>query len=459
MLADSDKETISVCSRDFENPGAMDRWIRRYLEWKRREGPVVFLDSQLDGHAASGRGYIAAHPVTIIRARVSDDREENSWDALKAFRSAHPDWMFGWFGYDMKNDTETLTSGHPDPVGLPDLFFFVPAVVLAVDRKQCRLEVLKGDPSELATEQPEFEDASTRMESTCANELLQGILDETTEKQPLAIGPLVSGDGWESYREKVLRIKQWITEGETYEVNLTHQLQTGCRGDSLDLFEAMRESGPVPFGAWFHYDDVAICCASPERFLQYRDGKVRSQPIKGTSPRGNSEEEDERIVTEILGKEKNRAENVMIVDLVRHDLGRIAETGSVRTESLLEVQTFSTVHQLVSTITAKPASGITPVDMIKACFPMGSMTGAPKVRTMEIIEELESYRRGIYSGAIGYFTPDGNFDFNVVIRTAIMKQNRLYYSVGGAITADSDPGEEWEETWLKAKALTRPLGR
>ncbi|MDG5766128.1 aminodeoxychorismate synthase component I [Balneolales bacterium ANBcel1] len=463
-------------NRRFPDKTAMNQWIRAYLQRKRRKGPVVFLDSQLEGHAASEIGYIASDPQSVIRGRTDESTSRNLWDELEAYRQDQRDWLFGWLGYDLKNDLEELRSSNPDPIGLPDLFFFVPAVVIAVNRAQLTVTVLKGGRSELfcvddpAVRQDEnsrqnatgyqnsavFQDPAGRRDPVPQHESRFHEASPTGNTGgPFVTGPLKSGDGWEAYRDKVSRVIAYIARGDTYEVNLTHQLQSDFHGDSLDLFDAMRESGPVPFGAWIHCDeDTEICCASPERFLQLKDGVIRSQPIKGTSPRGETRSDDERIVSEILHREKNRAENVMIVDLVRHDLGRIAKTGTVRTDALLEVQTFATVHQLVSTISAVPKKGLSPVDMIRACFPMGSMTGAPKIRTMQIIEELESYRRGLYSGAIGYITPKGEFDFNVVIRTAIIKNGRLFYSVGGAITADSDPAEEWEESWLKSRALT-----
>ncbi len=433
----SHHSTSTRQARVFEDAGTFERWIRLYLERKREEGPVVFLDSQLEGHEASRFGYIAANPVDSVRATAGNPRNQHAWNRLKTFHASHNDWMFGWLGYDLKNETEDLQSHHPDPVGLPDLYFFVPGVLLWIDRQQRKIEVLKGDDEELHS--------------------ISGFNDTFHFEKPQLSDSMVSGDGWEAYRQKVNDIKAYITQGDTYEVNLTHQLNSRFHGDSLDLFDSMRKAGPVPFAAWLHYGDTSVCCASPERFLEYKNGMIRSQPIKGTSPRGKNPEEDKQIVSEILRKEKNRAENVMIVDLVRHDLGQIARKNTVQVESLLEVQSFSTVHQLVSTITALPEDNITPVEMIQACFPMGSMTGAPKIRTMEIIEQLESYRRGIYSGAIGYFQPSGAFDFNVVIRTAVIRDDQLYYAVGGAITADSDPMEEWNESWLKARALTLPL--
>jgi para-aminobenzoate synthetase component I len=440
----------------FERMDSFDRWTERYLSAARERGTVVFLDSQLPGHAASGPGYIASDPVVSVRVPAG----MRAWEAIGEFRRKHPDWMFGWLGYDLKNETERLVSEHPDPVGLPDLYFFVPGVLLQTDREALEVRVIRGEPQEEMLPGPgdgqvgqAGETGDSGQTDQAGHAVQSGQEAPETARVECRIGPLESADGWERYRRNVLQVKEYIARGDTYEVNLTHPLQARFEGDSLALFASMRKTGPVPFASWISHEGVEVCCASPERFLQRRGDKVRSQPIKGTSPRGATPEEDRRIIDDILKKEKNRAENVMIVDLVRHDLGQLARTGTVRTEALLEVQTFATVHQLVSTISAELPEGTPSVDVIRSCFPMGSMTGAPKIRTMQIIEELESYRRGLYSGAIGYFTPDDDFDLNVVIRTAIIRQNRLHYPVGGAVTADSDPREEWEETWLKAQAL------
>jgi len=447
----------------FRDEAEFDRWTGQFLAAARRRGTAMFLDSQLPGHEASRPGYIASDPVVSVRVAAG----MRAWETMRQFREKYPEWMFGWFSYDLKNETERLVSEHPDPVGLPDLYFFIPGILLETDRNVLEIRLIKGElvSDELPfTVLPPEEPAggSGTVTGSQSTKSVPGSLATGSHSEDLSglhsresyrIGPLESADGWELYRRNVLRIKEYIARGDTYEVNLTHPLRARFEGDSLALLASMRKTGPVPFAAWISHEGVEVCCASPERFLQRRGDTVRSQPIKGTSPRGATPEEDRRIIDDILKKEKNRAENVMIVDLVRHDLGQLARTGTVRTEALLEVQTFATVHQLVSTISAELPEGTPSVDVIRSCFPMGSMTGAPKIRTMQIIEELESYRRGLYSGAIGYFTPDDDFDLNVVIRTAIIRQNRLHYPVGGAVTADSDPREEWEETWLKAQAL------
>jgi para-aminobenzoate synthetase component 1 len=255
------------------------------------------------------------------------------------------------------------------------------------------------------------------------------------------------------YLAHIAEAQYRIREGDFYEINLSHQLKGGFSGSSLTLYKQMKETAPVPFGAFFQNDDVTVCCQSPERFLRKEGDLIYSQPIKGTSPRGRNQDEDFLLKEKLLTSQKEQAENLMIVDLVRNDLSRIARPASVKVPKLFEIETFGTVHQMVSTVTAEAAEK-DPVAILKACFPMGSMTGAPKISAMQAIEELEDHRRGIYSGAIGYITPGDDFDFNVVIRTAIIKNNQLFYLVGGAITADSKPEDEWNETLVKARALT-----
>ena len=261
---------------------------------------------------------------------------------------------------------------------------------------------------------------------------------------------------YQTSREQYLRIirqaQHQIKEGDFYEINISHQLRMAFDGEPWRLYQRMKEVGPVPFGAYVQMDDLVVCSQSPERFLRKEGRQVVSQPIKGTAERGRTDSDDDALKTKLLSSDKERAENLMIVDLVRNDLGRIARQGTVKVPELFSIQSFDTVHQMVSTVKAE-AEETDPIAILEACFPMGSMTGAPKISAMKTIEKLEGYRRGVYSGAIGYITPEGDFDFNVVIRTALLKEGQLYYAVGGAITSDSDPEQEWQETLIKARAL------
>lgn len=272
----------------------------------------------------------------------------------------------------------------------------------------------------------------------------------------------------EDYTGKIRRIRELIAEGETYEACLTTVLEVTAEEVSVDgtvrsghsacfdIYTALRAASPAPFGAYLQLPGVTVMSTSPERFLRVdADGTVTSSPIKGTRPTGDTEEEDLRIRAELQHSEKDRAENLMIVDLVRHDLGRVADPGSVHVPELFSVESYATVHQLVSTVTARLGDGAGGLDAVRAAFPPGSMTGAPKERTMRILEELEDSPRGIYSGALGWFSLDGALDLSVVIRTLVCAGGRLTYGVGGAVVAQSDPDAEYEETVVKTGPLRR----
>lgn len=413
-----------------------DKFLRHF----RLQGPVVLLESQSPNHPAADRTYLAACPEATIKTwedniEIKTNGElttfaGNPWRALQSFRETWGDWLFGYLGYDLKNYTEALTSKNNDKLKAPDMFFMVPGVVLEFDRLQEHVQAIKGTLPQL------------------------GAYGE--DREAIEIKQLHSTVSRESYIACIEQAKQQIYEGTYYEINLSHQLQAEFKGDSFKLYREMRNKGPVPFGSFIEFDDVAVCSLSPERFLRKKGKTVFSQPIKGTMKRSPNQKTDDNLKKRLVESVKERAENLMIVDLVRNDLSRIARPGTVEVPRLFEIQTFDTVHQMVSTVQGE-TQVTDPVEIVKACYPMGSMTGAPKISAMQWIEKLEAYRRGIYSGAIGYITPEGNFDFSVVIRTAIIQQGTLFYSVGGAITSDSEPQSEWEETLLKARALTTSL--
>ena len=402
-------------------------------------GDVILLESQLQDHSSSQISYLAAQPERLIKAyddqifEISGTKKkqysQNPWQALQAFRNHVGDWLFGYLGYDLKNHIEQLSSSNADPVGAPDMYFMVPGFLWRYDHQSEKGEVIRGEMPKEA-------------------EIKQGI----SAKEECELESMQSQTSRESYIQKIKHLQHLIAEGDFYEINLSHQMKAPFKGSPLQLYRKMRDIGPVPFGSLLQLDELSICCQSPERFLRKEGDTVYSQPIKGTSKRGGSVDEDEHLKKELIASKKEQAENLMIVDLVRNDLSRIAKKGTVKVPELFAIQSFGTVHQMVSTVVAKTKEK-DPVTILRACFPMGSMTGAPKISAMKSIEELEDYKRGIYSGAIGYITPAGDFDFNVVIRTAIIKNNYLYYAVGGAITSDSNPRKEWEETQIKARAL------
>ncbi|MEU8342076.1 aminodeoxychorismate synthase component I [Spirillospora sp. NPDC048832] len=261
------------------------------------------------------------------------------------------------------------------------------------------------------------------------------------------------------YLGKIAECRREIIAGETYEVCLTNMLTADVRADPWDLYRRLRRSDPVPFGALLRFGDLSVLSASPERFLRVSaDGTAESRPIKGTRPRSPDPAEDRRLRADLAASAKDRAENLMIVDLVRHDLGGVAETGTVTADPVFAVESYTTVHQLVSTVRARLRPDVSAVRCVRAAFPGGSMTGAPKIRTMRILDRLEEGPRGVYSGALGYFSLSGAADLSIVIRTAVATPGRVEFGIGGAVTALSDPDAEFAETAVKAAPLLRLLG-
>ena len=269
--------------------------------------------------------------------------------------------------------------------------------------------------------------------------------------------PLQANMTREQYLTMVQRAQEYIAAGDVYQVNLSQRFAAGWEGSPWTLYERLQRESPVPFGAYLDLGDSWVVSASPERFLHVRDGAVESRPIKGTRPRGGTPTLDSALAEELRTSEKDRAENLMIVDLLRNDMGKVCRLGSVHVPTLWHVEGYSNVWQLVSTVTGELRPEADAVAALEAAFPGGSVTGCPKIRAMEIIEELEPVRRGIYCGAIGYLGFDGTMDTSIVIRTVVLTRDRLYLQVGGAVVADSDPQAEYEETLVKAQAARRVL--
>ena len=401
-------------------------------DYERRD--IVVLESQHPDHPESRQTYVAAFPKKYLK--ISGERVErhngnececlpvDPWQALKEFR-ASSEWMFGYIGYDLASSPGGVNSSNPACYSAPDLFIMEPEVLFRVENGH--VEQLAGEPIHA---------------------------EDQYRESVYSIDKISIGIEKAAYVKAVEQIKYLISEGDFYELNFSYPITAAFEGSSFELYRQMRSVNPVPFAAYIELDgeELSVCCASPERFLRKKGRTVISEPIKGTAARGQSLDDDMAFRNE-LKSEKNQAENLMIVDLVRHDLSAVCDPGSIQVSKLFEIQTFGTVHQLISRVEGRVMAGTDPVDVIKACFPMGSMTGAPKIRVMQRIGELENYRRGIYSGAIGYVTPEGDFDFNVVIRTAIISDGQLVYPVGGAITGDSNPHEEWDETAVKSRVL------
>jgi para-aminobenzoate synthetase component 1 len=362
-----------------------------------------------------------------------------AFDELENFRKNYPGWMTGFFCYDLKNEVEDLTSSGIGELGFPDLYFFVPRYLVVI--KGGEIEIIADNPQQI------YEDIQHQ------------ILNAATEGIPPI--NIQSRLGKPAYLDAVAKIKQHISRGDIYVTNFCQDFFSAHADiDPLTVFLKLNELSPNPFACFFKCNDKYVLCASPERFLAKRADKLISQPIKGTAKRGKTSAEDEYIKQQLRDQTKEQQENVMIVDLVRNDLTRSAKPGSVKTEELFGVYSFKQVHQMISTVVCELQDGITPVQAIKNTFPMGSMTGAPKVRAMQLMEQYEVSRRGVYSGAVGYFNPDNDFDFNVVIRTILYNRDKKYLSfhAGSAITYYADAEKEYEECLLKAQAILEVLG-
>jgi para-aminobenzoate synthetase component 1 len=410
----------------------------------------------------------AADPVDLLEVNAG-----NAFEQLGDFIQHTNDWLFGFLGYDLKNEVEDLASQNYDGIRLPDLGFFRPGTVASI-KPYSFLEspriayVLEIQTLDRAPEEV-FEDIKTAAPDPRFGD------KETFEPGKITLQPRISKA---DYLQTVEAIRQHIARGDIYEMNFCQEFfaENACI-EPVAVFERLNEIGKAPFTTFLRWRDRYLLSASPERFLKKEGQKLTTQPIKGTRRRGKSPEEDEIIRQELAASEKDRSENVMIVDLVRNDFSRNCLPGSVVVEELCGIYSFATVHQMISTVSGiLPKSPIDPIDHIQTidhinpidhiplnalrdCFPMGSMTGAPKVMAMELIERYERSRRGLYSGAVGYFAPDGNFDFNVVIRSILYNAASHYVSaqVGGAIVYDSVPEQEYEECMVKAEAMMRAL--
>jgi para-aminobenzoate synthetase component 1 len=365
----------------------------------------------------------------------------NAFAKLQMFRKKHPRWLTGFFSYDLKNETENLSSAHIDHLQFPDLYFFVPQYLIII--KGSEIEIIADNPSEI------FE--------RIQQQIIDPAINETVHKVNLQ-----SRISKATYLNTVEKIKTHIKQGDIYVTNFCQEFfAENAVIDPLAVFSKLNEISPNPFSAFFKYRDNYILCASPERFLAKRGDKLISQPIKGTAKRGKDIADDELIKLQLRNNTKEQQENVMIVDLVRNDLTRSAKHGTVTTEELFGIYTFKQVHQMISTVACELNESVTAIQAIKNTFPMGSMTGAPKISSMQLMEQYEHSRRGVYSGAVGYFSPDNDFDFNVVIRTLLYNgsKNYLSFQVGSAITYHAVAEKEYEECLLKAQAILEVLGK
>ena len=394
-----------------------------------------------NGHAQK---YGSFDFLMAVDAQTDKSNFFGSLGQLKKAIVEKQDWLFGFFSYDLKNELEDLVSQNFDGLGFPILHFFQPSKVIKCVGDELHFWYL--------------EDCADEIEDDFAQLLTLMDAEETEETHnSVKIKMRIHKD---AYFEKVGQLLEHIHRGDVYEANFCQEFY--AEGVTLDPWETYRRLNAIsepPFASFMRLDDRYLMCASPERYLRKEGNTLISQPIKGTARRDDNEMVDEKLKHQLAQDEKERAENIMITDLVRNDLSKSALKGSVVVEELCKVYTYKQVHQMISTVVAEIPPAKNPVELIEETFPMGSMTGAPKISAMKIIEELEETKRGLYSGAVGYFDPQGNFDFNVVIRSILYNATRNYvsFSVGSAITAKSDPEREYQECLLKAKAMRSVL--
>ena len=409
------------------------------LDWAQHYDDVVFMDA--NSHKDKYSSYDAILAVDAFTAIKTDYFD--AFEALKEYQSLTKDWIFGYLTYDLKNTTEALQSNNTDELEFPDLYFFQPKKLFLLKGNQLEVQYLKMVDDEIENDLQVIEQSNNSRIQKSSN--------------PIKIKLRITKD---SYFKKVDKMLAHIHRGDIYEANFCQEFYAEDSSiNPVETFNKLNEISQPPFATFLKTEDKYLLSASPERYIKKEDNSVISQPIKGTAKRSSNQQEDIRLAEDLTKDPKERSENIMIVDLVRNDLSHTAIRGSVTVDELCKVYSFLQVHQMISTVSSKVSEDIHPVDIIKTTFPMGSMTGAPKISAMKIIEDLEDTKRGLYSGSVGYFTPNGDFDFNVIIRSILYNETKQYisYSVGGAITAKSDPLKEYEECLIKAKAMREVL--
>jgi para-aminobenzoate synthetase component 1 len=386
---------------------------------------------------------------TLIAIGKTSELIVNEKGALKQlevfYKAQKNNWMFGYLSYDLKNEIEQLYSNNDDTIQFPLLHFFVPELVIEIDKKNITLTYNDSDTSE----ERATAIYKTAIDSTTKN--------NTRENKKTKINSKITR---EEYITSVNKLKEHISKGDIYEINFCQEFfSEQAHINPIDVYTKLNKISKAPFSAYYQANNNFLISSSPERFIKKTGNQLISQPIKGTAKRSADKNEDEQLKEELKNSQKERSENVMIVDLVRNDLSKVAQKGTVQVDELFGIYSFKQVHQMISTISCTLKEETSFIDIIKSTFPMGSMTGAPKHSAMQLIEKYESTKRGLYSGAVGYISPDGDFDFNVVIRSILYNANNNYLSfmVGSAITNKSEAESEYDECLLKAKAMFEVL--
>ncbi len=384
----------------------------------------------------NSNGYTDAHGNYELLIGLGVQQAATTWGDFTALPKA---WRMGFLGYDIKNKFEVLHSNHPDLVDFPELYFFVPETVLQLKNEELTVVY------------------TCKTENNTIVEQITNTGYKSGTKAPISLQQHISKT---TYIQKINAIKQHIQAGDVYELNFCMAFSAQqVNINPVDTYLELNKLSPTPFSAFLKFNNRYILCASPERYLQRRENQIMSQPIKGTAARNSNAAIDEQNKYDLRHSQKEQSENVMIVDLVRNDLSRFATRGSVHVPELFGIHSFPQWHQMISTISCEVTAQTDLTTIISQSFPMGSMTGAPKVAAMQLIERYETIKRGAYSGTLGYITPENDFDFNVIIRSILYnaQTQQLSFEVGSAITANSEAEAEYEECLLKAQAIMRVL--
>ncbi len=424
---------------------------------------AVFLDSGRPRSTMGRFDILAARPyVTLVtRGGMTEIREcdrtalspADPFELLRRYLVAdgRPTALpfaggaIGYFGYDLARRIEQLPSHARDVEALPDMAVGIYDWAVVVDHAE-RASWLVGAGRDERTD--------SRWDELLA---LFSETPRATVRPPFQVGLVNCNFTLDSYRQAFSRVQHYIRAGDCYQVNLAQRFTAEVSGDHWLGYQTLRRLNPAPYAAYLNFPGVRILSSSPERFLEVKQGQVETRPIKGTRPRAAAPEADSALARELRDSSKDRAENLMIVDLLRNDLGKVCKAGSIAVPKLFEVESFATVHHLVSTVTGRLDEGIDAVGLLHAAFPGGSITGAPKIRAMEIIEELEPNRRGVYCGAIGWLGFNGDMDTNIAIRTMVSSEHSLRFWAGGGLVADSRADDEYQECFDKASAMLKMM--
>ena len=449
------------------------------FETFRSEPFCFFLDSAMDPRKLGRYSFMGANPFLLLSSRgeniairqgsnetfVKGKPFDIIGQYLERYRLDTPPvpvpcvgGAVGYFSYDLCHFIERLPANAVDDLLLPECYFGFYDLIVVFDNLLGKAFIVSTGFPELAETQrasrarERLEEFKSRLK--CIGDRHKSTPDVLPAKGEISLSCNFTH---EAYVRAVAKARQYIIDGDIFEVNISQRFAAELAVTPYELYRRLRQINPAPFAAYLNFDEVTIVSASPERFLRCQGDMVETRPIKGTRRRGQTPQEDRAMSRELLSSLKDHAENMMIVDLERNDLGRVCRFGTVKVTELAILEKFPTVFHLTSTVEGRLKEGMNRIDLLKATFPGGSITGAPKIRAMEIIEELEPTRRSIYTGSIGYLSFDGNLDLNIVIRTFLIKGNKAYFQVGGAVVYDSEPEAEYQETLDKARALISAL--